>query len=155
MKSATGRASVWRSLPAGILLACLPLGCSRAPAAPEDTPPQAPVKWMEARQLFVEEWSEIVGTTQPLPDRAARVRAAVEGYVVSVLEDANGKPFVEGQRVKKGDVLVRLDDRIALESRDKVKADLDELEQQVKQAELSVQLAEIEVRSLEDLRKEG
>src|SRR5260370_35222099 len=115
MKSATVCASVWRSLPAGILLACLPLGCSRAPASPDDTPAQAPVKWMEARQLFVEEWSEIVGTTQPLPDRAARVTAAVEGHVVSVLEDANGKPFVERQRFKKGAAAVPAGARMALE----------------------------------------
>src|SRR5712692_5760447 len=73
------RLSLARSLFCGTLLACLPLGCNRAPAAPEETPPPAPVKWLEARQFFVEEWTEIVGTTQPLPDRAARVSAAVEG----------------------------------------------------------------------------
>jgi RND family efflux transporter MFP subunit len=110
---------------------------------------------MEARQFFIEEWTEILGTTQPLPDRGARVSAQVEGHVISVLKDATGKPLVEGQRVKKGDVLVQLDSRIAQANRDKVEADQEELRQQVKQAELGVKLAQIEVRRLEELRKEG
>jgi RND family efflux transporter MFP subunit len=110
---------------------------------------------MEARQFFVEEWTEILGTTQPLPDRVAHVSAAVEGHVVSVLQDATGKPLAEGQRVNKGDVLVRLDDTIARAERDKVEADLQELKQQVKQAELAVKLDEITVRSFEELKKRG
>jgi RND family efflux transporter MFP subunit len=144
----------FRGLFHGLLLAGLPLGCSREAEPAEKTPP-APVKWMEARQLFVEEWTEMVGTTQPLPDRAAHVSAAVEGHVVSLLQDAAGKPVVEGQHVHKGDVLARLDERIARANRDKVAADLDELKQQVRQAELAVKLDEIEVRRLETLRKEG
>src|SRR5205807_2036045 len=40
-------------------------------SAPDEAPPSAPVKWMEARQFFIEEWTEVIGTTQPLPDRAA------------------------------------------------------------------------------------
>src|SRR5947208_2189400 len=92
-----------------LLLAGLPLGCgSTAPPAEEKVPP-APVKWEAARQLFLEEWTELVGTTQPLPDHAARVTAPVEGRVVSVLDGAAGKPVVEGQPVKQGDVLVQLD----------------------------------------------
>src|SRR5436853_5047588 len=92
-----------------VLLACLPLGCNRAaPPAPEKVPP-APVKWEGARQLFLEEWTELVGTTEPLPDHAARVTAPVEGRVLAVLSAAAGKPIAEGQPVKKGDILARLD----------------------------------------------
>src|SRR4051812_14525966 len=100
-------------------LACLPLGCHRAaPPAPEKVPP-APVKWEGARQLFLEEWTELVGTTEPLPDHAARVPAPVEGRVLAVLAAAAGKPIAEGQPVRKGDVLVRLDATVVLASREK------------------------------------
>jgi multidrug efflux pump subunit AcrA (membrane-fusion protein) len=136
----------------GLLLAGVPLGCGRA-TAPEEKPPPAPVKWIEARQLFIEEWTDMVGTTQPSPDRAAHVSAAVEGHVVSLLQDADGKPLVEGQRVKKGEILVRLDDSVARANRDKVAADLEELKQQIKQAELTVKHDEIEVRRLEAAMK--
>jgi RND family efflux transporter MFP subunit len=152
MKPATAPWYRWHFFGRTILLATLPLACSRAPT-PEEKVPEAPVKWMEARQLFVEEWTEIVGTTQPLPDRSARVSAAVEGHVVSVLQDAAGKPLVEGQRVQKGDVLVRLDDRIARANRDKVAADLEDLKQQLKQAEVAVKLADIDVKRYRDLLK--
>ena len=47
--------------------------------------PPAPVKWEGPRQLFLEEWTELVGTTEPLPDHAARVTAPVEGRVSAVL----------------------------------------------------------------------
>jgi multidrug efflux pump subunit AcrA (membrane-fusion protein) len=132
----------------GFLLAGMSVGCGRA-TKPEEKPPPAPVKWIEARQLFIEEWTDMVGTTQPPLDRAAHVSAAVEGHVVSVLQDADGKPLVEGQRVKKGEILVQLDDSVARANRDKVAADLEELKQQVKQAELTVKHDEIEVRRLE------
>jgi membrane fusion protein, multidrug efflux system len=136
----------------GLLLTSVSLGCGRE-TKPEEKPPPAPVKWIEARQLFIEEWTEMVGTTQPSPDRLAHVSAAVEGHVVSVLQDADGKPIIEGQRVKKGDVLVRLDDSVARANRDKVAADLDELKEQIKQAEHAVELDKIEVGRLEEARK--
>src|SRR5205807_337388 len=107
----------------GSLLVLLPLGCQREAAPAEETAPPAPVKWMEARQLFVEEWTEVVGTTQPLPDRSARVSAAAEGHVVSLLQGADGKPIAEGQRIKKGTVLARLDDRVAQANYAKLEAD--------------------------------
>src|SRR5437588_10081128 len=116
------------TLPAGLArpffriligLACVPLGCSRAtPPAPEKVPP-APVKWEGARQLFLEEWTELVGTTEPLPDHAARVTAPVEGRVLAVLTAAAGKPVAEGQPVKQGDVLARLDATVLAAAREK------------------------------------
>jgi RND family efflux transporter MFP subunit len=147
----------------GLLIGAL--GCSRPASEPEKTPP-APVKWMEARQMFIEEWTEIIGTTQPLPGRSARVSAAVEGRVISIVGDTgeapptgsavpSGAKVGEGQLVKKGDILVRLDDRIARANRDKAQADLADLEQQVQQAGLAIDLAELEVRRLEELSKKG
>src|SRR5947209_12381539 len=117
------------TLPAGlarpffrILICCVPLGCGRAtPPAPEKVPP-APVKWEGPRQLFLEEWTELVGTTQPLPDHAARVTAPVEGRVVAVLKAAAGKPVEEGQPVQEGDALVKLDTTVIDNHREKAEA---------------------------------
>ena len=63
---------------------------SDKPATAEEPLPRAPVKWMAARQFFLEEWTEIVGTTLPLPGQAARLTARIEGQIVSVLDGANG-----------------------------------------------------------------
>jgi hypothetical protein len=78
-------------LAAGLLLAGLLAGCRHngEPPAEEKVPP-APVKWEGIRQLVLEEWTELVGTTEPLPDHAARVTAPVEGRVLSVLQAAAG-----------------------------------------------------------------
>src|SRR5207244_5298320 len=93
-----------------------------APPAPEGEPPPAPVKWEPARVMSVGEWTEVIGTTQPLPDRVARITAPLEGRVISVLQGADGKPVAEGQPVKKGDVVVQLDAALARANRDKVAA---------------------------------
>src|SRR6516225_2567929 len=92
------------------LTACLLLaGCRQAPP-PEETPP-APVKAQGAVSATFGEWTELVGATQPLPDLIARITAPVEGHVVSVLTDENGKPVREGQRVEKNQLIVQLDER--------------------------------------------
>src|SRR4051794_39170744 len=103
-------------------VALLPLGCHRAALPATEKIPPAPVKWEAARQLFLEEWSELVGTTQPPPDRAARVTASVEGRVVSLLQGEAGKSIIEGQFVKKGEVLAQLDPTLILASRSKAES---------------------------------
>src|SRR6516164_8544002 len=97
-----------------LMIAALALagGCRRAEPPAEEKAPPATVKWHTPSVTALEEWTELVGTTVPLPDRIARVSAPVEGRVVALLGDANGAPLVEGQRVEKGAVLVRLDDTI-------------------------------------------
>jgi RND family efflux transporter MFP subunit len=134
-----------------LLVFTLPWG-GGSPAGGE-TPPQAPVKWMEARQFFVEEWTEMFGTTQPLADRAARVTAPIEGRVASVLLGAKGQLMVEGQPVKKGDIIVQLDANLAKANRDKVEASHGELKQLTKQAELAVKLARVDVTRLAELSR--
>jgi RND family efflux transporter MFP subunit len=146
------RTPVWRTMLAGIGLSFLVVGCSSEAPPTEEKAPPAPVKWMEPRQLFVEEWTEVVGTTQPLPDRAAKATAAVEGRVVFLLPGEGGKPLVEGQHVAKGDVLARLDDRVARANRDKAAADQEDLKQQLKQAGYAIELAQIELRRLQELK---
>jgi RND family efflux transporter MFP subunit len=123
------------------------------PLPPEEEPPRAPVKWMAARQMFAEEWTDVFGTTQPLPTHAARITAPLEGRVVSVLQGADGKPVVEGQVVKKGDLIVQLDATLAKANRDKAEAGLKELGQLTKQAELAAKLADIDVKRLTELNK--
>jgi RND family efflux transporter MFP subunit len=141
-------------LTSALLLAGLPLGCGKAPA-PEEKPPPAPVKWTDAGEKKVKEWTEILGTTQPLPDRAARITAPVEGHVVSVLQGAKGQTVVEGQRVKKGDVIVQLDARVVKANRDKLKATLKKLDDQEEQARIAVDLAQVEVTKLKKLKSQG
>src|SRR6266404_2425674 len=86
-------------------------GCAKTPAAEEEKTPPAPVKWEQARHLFLEEWREFPGTTVSLPDHAARISAPIEGVVMSVLRAADGKQIREGQEVQPGDVIAQLDDR--------------------------------------------
>jgi RND family efflux transporter MFP subunit len=138
---------------AALILACLPLGCARTPPAAEEEPPPAPVKVDKARTMPLGEWTELLGTTQPLPQHAARITAAVEGRVMSILGDGRGKAVTEGERVEAGQVIVQLDDRVARANRAKVEAGQKEMEEQKKQAEYAVELALIELQRLEELRK--
>jgi RND family efflux transporter MFP subunit len=141
-------------LAAGLLLAGLLAGCrhNAEPPAEEKVPP-APVKWEGIRQLVLEEWTELVGTTEPLPDHAARVTAPVEGRVLSVLQGAAGKPVAEGQQVQAGDVLVKLDDTILRVNRDKAVSAKKIVRAEKEAAEFAVQQADLEVKRLNDLRR--
>src|SRR5881296_1533215 len=66
-----------------VLLFVLPLGCQRTPAAPpEEETHAAPVEAVAARTLHLGEWTELLGSTQPLPQRVARVTAPLEGRVL-------------------------------------------------------------------------
>lgn len=134
-------------------LALLPLGCGKEAAeAAEEEKHEAPVKWEPLEKADVEEWIELLGTTEPLPNHSARVSAAVEGHVLEVLPSKGGKAIVEGQRVEAGQILVRLDDRIPRANRAKLKAGDADLKEQIIQAENVVALAQINLDSLEKLR---
>jgi RND family efflux transporter MFP subunit len=130
------------------LLAC---GCSRAPAPPEEEPAPATVEAAAARELFVEEWTELLGTTQPLLDHVARISAPIEGRVAALLPGAGGKAAVEGQEVHKGDVIVQLDTAVIQANRDKLAAGQAETREMKIQAALAVRQADLEVRRLERL----
>jgi membrane fusion protein (multidrug efflux system) len=136
-----------------MVLACLPLACNQAAPPAEETRPPAPVKVIKAEDADLVEWTELIGSTQPLPDRAARVTAAVEGRIVSVLRDEKGKQLAEGQPVKPGQVLVQLDDTIVQANLDKTQATIDEMKEQKKQARIAVEKADMDVKRLEDLQK--
>jgi membrane fusion protein (multidrug efflux system) len=151
-RSAAGR----RLALAGLLvLGCTPLACQQAAAPAEEKTPPAPVKWEGVRQLSLEEWTELAGSTEPLPEHAARVTAPVEGLVLSVLKGAAGKPVVEGQPVKAGDVLVRLDDTVLRSQRDKAVSAKKVLLAEKETSQIAVKQAELEVRRLNELKRES
>jgi multidrug efflux pump subunit AcrA (membrane-fusion protein) len=153
MRSASFRQAAL-CLSALLPLTCLALGCNRAPKPAEEKVPPAPVKWEGPRQLFLEEWTELVGTTQPLPDHAARVTAPVEGRVLTVLPSSGGKPIVEGQEISQGDVLVRLDDSVVVANRAKAEAAKKVLQAERDVAELAVEQAALEVKRLNELKRQ-
>src|SRR5262245_7843491 len=138
-----------------LLLSPLTLGCGHTPTPSEEEKHPAPVKVEAPQTKALGEWTELIGSTQPLPDRVARVTAAVEGRIKSVLGDGKGKSLTEGQEVKPGQVIVQLDDSVVRANLDKAAAALDELVEQKKQAKYAVELADIEVKRLEELHKSG
>lgn len=126
-------------------------GCrSHAETAEEKIPP-APVKWEPARVVMLEEWTELLGTTQPLPDHVARITAPVEGRVFSVLRGADGKSLQEGQHVAAGTVIAQLDDRLIRSSRDRAVAAQKALEEELAQAKSARAVAAIDVDRLTHL----
>jgi RND family efflux transporter MFP subunit len=137
-----------------MLLAAVPLGCNRAAAVAEEKAPPAPVKWEGPRQLFLEEWTELVGSSEPLPEHAARVTAPVEGRVLSVLGGAAGKPVAEGQLVRSGDVLVRLDDTLVRNQKEKAESAIKVLLAEKEATEYAIKDAALEVRRLHELKRE-
>ena len=136
-----------------LLLAFLPLGCGKEEKPAEEESHSAPVKAVAVRTVKLGEWTELLGNTLPLPGRIARVSANVEGHVLSVLGDGEQSAVKEGQHVKAGQVIARLDDRIARANRAKFAAQIDDLEEQKKQAGFAVELAELEVKRLTELRR--
>jgi RND family efflux transporter MFP subunit len=135
-------------------LMLLPLGCAKEVETPaEEEEHAAPVKWEPAEKADLEEWTELLGITQPLPNHAAHVSAAVGGFVLSVLPSEKGKVIVEGQRVVKGQILVQLDDRVLRANREKLLVSDPELQEQIKQAGHATELAQLEVDRLERLQR--
>jgi RND family efflux transporter MFP subunit len=135
-----------------VIFCLLASGCRKAPP-PEEETHYAPVKAVPVRTEKMGEWTELLGATQPLPDRVARISASVEGHVLSVLADGKGSSVSEGQWVKKGQVIARLDDRVAKANQAKLATLFADLEEQKKHAEFAVQLAKIEVERLTELRR--
>jgi RND family efflux transporter MFP subunit len=115
--------------------------------------PPAPIKWEDARQVFLEEWTELVGTTQPLPNHAARVTSPVSGRVVAVLPNRSGQSIVEGQSVEEGDVLVQLDANAVLANLAKAEAAKKVLLAEREVADISLKQAALDLKALEELKR--
>src|SRR5437762_10790431 len=106
-----------------VLLFVLLLGCQRTSTAPaEEETRAAPVEAVAARTLHLGEWTELLGSTQPLPQRVARITAPLEGRVLWVLGDGQGVPLSEGNQVQAGQVVAQLDDRLVRAHREQVLA---------------------------------
>ncbi len=131
-----------------------PLGCHKASPPPEEEV-KAPVKVVTAQRVSLGEHTELLGATQTLPQHAARVTAPVEGHVLWALSDGSGPAVVEGQHVEKGQVIVQLDDRIIRANRAKTEGMLEDLRAQKRQADIAVQLAQLERDRLETLLPGG
>ena len=97
------------------LLLALPVGCRKADAskAEKDRPP-VPVRTAKAEKRILQPTFEVIGTVLVVPERAAMLTAATPGLIDQLAAS-------EGAKVKKGQVLVRLDDR-------KAKTDVDRAE---------------------------
>jgi len=101
--------------------------------------------------LVIGQKTELLGTTQALPNHIARISAPFEGRLYSVLKGTNGQAVDEGQVVKAGDAIAQLDVRLLEASRVEALATLEDLNEQKKQAELAVEQAGLEVKRLEEL----
>jgi multidrug efflux pump subunit AcrA (membrane-fusion protein) len=130
---------------------CAVIGCGSAPPA-EEKPPPAVVKWEGPQKVALEEWTELAGTTVPLPNRAARVTASIEGRVVSLLTDQSGKPVTEGQRVEKGTLLVQLDTTIAKANLQGAEANQNVSRFEEQQAQNALEQAKFDVKRLDELK---
>jgi multidrug efflux pump subunit AcrA (membrane-fusion protein) len=137
------------------LIAPLALGCAASRPAAEDEAPPAPVVWAPCSPVVLEEWTELVGTSTPLPDRIARISAPVEGCVIEILKNKNGKPIVEGQLVEAGTLLVRFDPALVDANIAKTAAALNVLKQEEGQAGIAEKLARLDVDRLRDVRAGG
>jgi RND family efflux transporter MFP subunit len=140
-------------LQAGLFCAGLALGCGQESQQAEKAPP-APVKAVEAKRQPMAQWTDLLGTTQPLPGHAAQVSAVVGGLVQSILTDGKAPALAEGERVTAGHVIVQLDDRVARANRAKAEAGQQELVQQKKQADNAVVQAQRDLQNILKLRSD-
>lgn len=129
-------------------------GCREATPPVEEKAPPAPVKWEGPIRGALEEWTELVGTTVPAPDRVARVTAPVEGRVLSVFGEPGGPPFAEGQRVEKGAKLAQLDAAVIRAAIAKTESAQEVMKEEKQQAKYAVDLAASEVERLRQLKAE-
>ena len=128
------------------------VGCG-APKPTADAAPKSPVKWEPASRVVLEEWMEVVGTTQPLPGSLARITAPIDGRIVSLLTKANGQPIHEGDEVAKGEEIAHLDDRIPRLNLEKAQSTAQTAAEDTAQAQTALNLATDRLNSLQELRK--
>jgi multidrug efflux system membrane fusion protein len=134
-------ASRWSSIQVSFsFLLLVLLGCNNQAAKPPEKSPPAPVTAEKAEEESLTQTTPLFGTIQPVVTNAAKITANVSAPVLSILKGADGRTLVEGQRVKEGDVVVRLDDRI--------------LKEQRTQADVAVKTAKRKVEQQERIKKE-
>src|SRR5262249_14437454 len=136
------------------LLTCVAPGCGQPAIPPEEKPPPATVKWEGPLQSNLEEWTQLVGTTMPLPDRVARITAPIEGRVTWLPTSGQDTSVGEGTQVPAGAVLRKLDSTVSEATLAKLKAAQEVPKEEQKQAQYAMDLAVYEVDRLQKLKKE-
>ena len=116
------------------------LGCNNQAPKPPEKAPAAPVTAEKAEEESLTQTTELFGTIQPVVTNVAKITANVSAPVLSILKGTDGRTLVEGQRVREGDVVVQLDDRI--------------LKEQRKQADVAVRTAQRKVEQQQQIKKE-
>src|SRR5204862_8282280 len=116
-------------------------GCNNQTPVPAEKAPPAPVTAEKAEEEPLTETIDLFGSIQPLPNHSAPITAYVSAQVVSMLKDAQGRPIVEGQHVREGDVIVQLYDKL--------------MREQQKQADVDVRTAKRKVEQQEHIKKES
>jgi membrane fusion protein (multidrug efflux system) len=135
-RSSVRHPSRHRSLAAAIVAFVWILACGES-APPPPPPPEVLVVPAVARDVpMISEW---LGTTQGSVD--AEIRSQVAGYLVS-------RDYQEGQRVKKGDLLFRIDPRTFRAALDQARGDLG-------RAQAELEIARLDVDRYTPLVKEG
>ncbi|HBI45875.1 MAG TPA: hypothetical protein DDY78_23925 [Planctomycetales bacterium] len=137
-------------LASGLLTALL-AGCTQPPK-PETTP-AAPVKWEPASSVVLEQWTELVGTTQPPPECIVHITAPIEGRVVSLLENAAGEPIHEGDEVTFGEVIAKLDDYLGRLNVSNAESAVQTAKQDKAQAQIALSLASDQLTAYETLKR--
>src|SRR5690606_34857557 len=99
-----------------------------APAKKEEPPPSLTVSQPVSRKTI--EWDEYTGRFDAV--EAVEVRARVSGYLTEVL-------FTDGQEVKEGDLLFKIDPRPFERALEEAKAQLDQANVAVSNANLDVE----------------
>lgn len=120
-------------------------GCSKPPVA-ADTPPPHVVQWTLPIPVIIREWTELLGTVQPLPERGARISARIDGHVLSVLQGV-----AEGDLIEKDTIIAQLDPSIAKANLDKLKALRESAEAEEKPARSDLELAKKRYAAIKDI----
>ncbi len=126
-----------------VFSAALLTGCSK-PSEPADTTPPSPVEWKPAALAAPGEWTQLVGVTQPLPGDVARVTAAIDGHVSTLLQHPWWlwvKTLHEVDLVAAGEEIVHLDDRISRLNLEKAESAAKSAAEDIAQAQTALGLA--------------
>ncbi len=129
-------------------------GCG-APKTPPEEAPKSPVKWEPASSVVLEQWTELVGATQPLPGNFARITAPIDGRIVSLLQKADGSPLHEGDEVAKGQEIAHLDDRIPLINSYTAASAVQTAAEDRAQAQTALNLASDKLTNLQNLKQKN
>jgi RND family efflux transporter MFP subunit len=111
-------------------LAAMLMGCGPAVAQQQSAPPAPQVTVAPVERQEIIEWDEFTGRTEPV--ESVEVRPRVSGHIQEVR-------FQSGQLVKKGDVLLTIDNRWH-------KAEFDRREAEYQQAKVRLENAEREAK---------